>query len=120
MIDNSCDKKSLEFSKIHIALYVTCLVDLIRPKIAWAALNILTSMGCKVSIPKAQTCCGQPAYNSGVNNETQNLARNVIQEFMQFDYTVLPSRSADIEQTLLLRVHGPQSLDIVIINNELK
>ena len=49
----------------RVALLVTCLVDLFRPSIGFAAMKLLEDAGCTVEGPRAQTCCGQPAYNSG-------------------------------------------------------
>ena len=51
--------------KPRVALFVTCLVDLYRPTIGFAAIRLLEQSGCQVEVPRAQTCCGQPAYNSG-------------------------------------------------------
>ena len=49
----------------RVALFVTCLVDLHRPTVGFAAIKLLEDAGCSVTVPRAQTCCGQPAYNSG-------------------------------------------------------
>ena len=51
----------------RVALFVTCLVDLYRPTVGFAAIRLLEQAGCRVEVPRAQTCCGQPAYNSGDN-----------------------------------------------------
>jgi len=77
----------------RVGLLVTCLVDLIRPRIADAARKLLEQAGCDVEIPKAQTCCGQPAWNSGADRHAQDLARQVIGQFGHFDYVVVPSGS---------------------------
>jgi L-lactate dehydrogenase complex protein LldE len=58
-----------------VGLYVTCLVDLMRPRIGFAALALLEGAGCEVLVPAAQTCCGQPAYNSGDRGSALALAR---------------------------------------------
>lgn len=50
---------------MRVALFVTCLVDLHRPTVGFAAIKLLEDAGCTVEVPAAQTCCGQPAYNSG-------------------------------------------------------
>ena len=52
-------------SRPRVGLFVTCLVDLMRPSIGFAAVKLLEQAGCSVEVPSAQTCCGQPAYNSG-------------------------------------------------------
>ena len=49
----------------RVGLFVTCLVDLFRPTIGFAAVELLQQAGCLVEVPRGQTCCGQPAYNSG-------------------------------------------------------
>ena len=78
---------------ITVGLFVTCLVDLTRPTVGFATVKLLRDAGCKVSVPKAQTCCGQPAYNSGDNPDTRAIAENVIEAFKGFDYVVAPSGS---------------------------
>jgi L-lactate dehydrogenase complex protein LldE len=49
----------------RVALFVTCLVDLFRPAVGFAAVKLLEDAGCVVEVPVGQTCCGQPAYNQG-------------------------------------------------------
>jgi len=77
----------------QVALFVTCLADLYRPSVGFAAVRLLEQAGCAVTVPELQTCCGQPAYNSGDNATAAALARQVIAAFEGFDYTVLPSGS---------------------------
>ncbi len=77
----------------RVALFVTCLVDLHRPTVGFAAIKLLQAAGCDVSVPAAQTCCGQPAYNSGDRATARDLARNVLEAFRGFDYVVVPSGS---------------------------
>lgn len=77
----------------RVALFVTCLVDLYRPSVGFAALKLLEQAGCEVVVPASQTCCGQPAYNSGDRATATELARAVVDEFLHFDYTVVPSGS---------------------------
>ncbi len=77
----------------RIALFVTCLVDLMRPSIGFAAVDLLEQSGCIVEVPEAQTCCGQPAYNSGDRKGATELARQVIRVFNTYDYVVAPSGS---------------------------
>jgi L-lactate dehydrogenase complex protein LldE len=76
-----------------IGLFVTCLADLIRPSTAFAALTLLRRAGCEVEVPTQQTCCGQPAYNSGDRGDAARIARNVIKAFEGYDYVVAPSGS---------------------------
>jgi L-lactate dehydrogenase complex protein LldE len=78
---------------VRVGLFVTCLVDLFRPSIGFAAVKLLEDAGCTVTVPEAQTCCGQPAYNSGDRMDTKDIARQVIAAFAGFDYVVAPSGS---------------------------
>ncbi|MBO0904168.1 (Fe-S)-binding protein [Jiella sonneratiae] len=76
-----------------VALFVTCLVDLFRPTVGFAAIKLLEDAGCAVVVPANQTCCGQPAYNSGDREDTRAIARSVIETFEGYDYIVAPSGS---------------------------
>jgi L-lactate dehydrogenase complex protein LldE len=76
----------------RVGLFVTCLVDLFRPSIGWATVKLLEDAGCRVEVP-AQTCCGQPAYNSGDRRLAKELAWPVIEAFADYDYIVAPSGS---------------------------
>jgi len=77
----------------RVALFVTCLVDLYRPNVGFSAIKLLEDAGCLVEVPEAQTCCGQPAYNTGDRRTAQDLARAVVDAFLPYDYTVVPSGS---------------------------
>jgi len=77
----------------RVALLVTCLVDLYRPTVGFAAVKLLEDAGCTVEVPRAQTCCGQPAYNSGDKEDAKSVARQVIAAFAGYDYVVAPSGS---------------------------
>lgn len=77
----------------RVGLFVTCLVDMMRPSIGFAAVKLLEDAGCRVEVPDTQTCCGQPAYNSGDKADAVTLARNIIAAFRGFDYVVAPSGS---------------------------
>lgn len=76
-----------------VGFFVTCLVDAIRPNIGVASVKLLEAAGCTVEIPRAQTCCGQPAFNSGVDDAAAAIAKQVIRAFEPYDYVVLPSGS---------------------------
>jgi L-lactate dehydrogenase complex protein LldE len=76
-----------------VALFVTCLVDLMRPSVGFAALRWLERAGAQVVVPENQTCCGQPAYNSGDFKDARAIAKNVIEAFEGFDHVVAPSGS---------------------------
>jgi L-lactate dehydrogenase complex protein LldE len=78
---------------MKVGLFVTCLVDMLRPSIGFAALELLESAGCEVVVPAAQTCCGQPGYNSGDRASARALAGKLIGEFEGCDYVVVPSGS---------------------------
>lgn len=80
-------------SEPHVGLFVTCLVDLFRPSVGFAAVKLLEAAGCKVTVPINQTCCGQPAYNSGDRATARAFAEQVIEAFQDFDYVVAPSGS---------------------------
>lgn len=77
----------------RVALFVTCLVDLFRPAIGFASIKLLEEAGCEVEVPRAQTCCGQPAYNSGDAPNAAIIARQVVDAFEGYDYVVAPSGS---------------------------
>jgi L-lactate dehydrogenase complex protein LldE len=89
---------------VRVGLFVTCLVDLFRPTIGFAAVKLLEDAGCLVEVPRAQTCCGQPAYNSGDRASTKAIARQVIAAFKDFDYVVAPSGSC----AGMIREHYPE------------
>jgi L-lactate dehydrogenase complex protein LldE len=91
----------------RVALFVTCLVDLYRPTVGFAALRLLTDAGCDVEVPRAQTCCGQPAYNSGDRATARDIARGILDAFGGFDYVVVPSGSCGG----MLREHLPHLFD---------
>ena len=86
-----------------VGLFVTCLVDLLRPSVGFAAVKLLEKAGCKVEVPWAQTCCGQPAYNSGDRRNAAAIGAQVIQAFDRFDYVVAPSGSC----AAMIRRHYP-------------
>jgi L-lactate dehydrogenase complex protein LldE len=87
----------------RVGLFVTCLVDLFRPSVGFAAVKLLEAAGCAVEVPEAQTCCGQPAYNSGDRADARAIARQVIAAFEPFDYVVAPSGSC----TGMIKKHYP-------------
>jgi len=78
---------------MRVGLFVTCLVDLMRPSIGFAALRLLEAGGAEVVVPAGQTCCGQPAYNSGARADAKALAANVVADFEDCDFVVAPSGS---------------------------
>ena len=86
---------------MRVALFVTCLVDLFRPTVGFAAVKLLEDAGCTVEVPRRQTCCGQPAYNSGDRADSKAIALQVFDAFAGYDYVVAPSGSC----AGMLRVH---------------
>jgi L-lactate dehydrogenase complex protein LldE len=78
---------------MRVGFFVTCLVDLMRPSIGFAAIRLLEAGGAEVYVPPGQTCCGQPAYNSGDRADARALAAKVVAEFEACDYLVAPSGS---------------------------
>lgn len=74
-------------------LFVTCLVDLFRPSIGIASARLIEASGCDVIVPRNQTCCGQPAYNSGDRKNASAIAEQTITAFQGCDYVVVPSGS---------------------------
>jgi L-lactate dehydrogenase complex protein LldE len=88
---------------MRVGLFVTCLVDLMRPRIGFAALELLEAAGCDVVVPESQTCCGQPGYNAGDRASALALARKVVAEFEGCDYVVAPSGSC----AGMIRTHYP-------------
>lgn len=89
--------------KPKVGLFVTCLVDLFRPSVGFAAVKLLEDAGCEVVVPAAQTCCGQPAYNAGDRANAAAIAAAVIDAFDGLDYVVAPSGSC----AGMLRRHYP-------------
>lgn len=87
----------------RVGLFVTCLVDLMRPNVGFATVKLLEDAGCRVEVPELQTCCGQPAYNSGDFATGQAIARQVIAAFEPYDYLVAPSGSC----AGMIREHFP-------------
>ena len=90
----------------RVGLLVTCLADLVRPQVGFAAITLLERAGCTVEVPLAQTCCGQPAFNSGATEQAASLARQLIRQFEAFDYVVVPSGSC----AAMIKLHYREAL----------
>ena len=97
----------MEGRHVQVALFVTCLVDVFRPSAAFSAVKLLEEAGCSVAVPPSQTCCGQPAYNSGDRETAREIARQVIAAFETFPYVIVPSGSC----AGMLSKHYPQLFD---------
>ncbi|VAW17682.1 Predicted L-lactate dehydrogenase, Fe-S oxidoreductase subunit YkgE [hydrothermal vent metagenome] len=90
-------------ARLRVGLFVTCLVDLFRPSVGFAAIKLIEAAGASVEVPVAQTCCGQPAYNSGDRADAKAIAAQVIAAFEGFDHVVAPSGSC----AAMIRHHYP-------------
>jgi L-lactate dehydrogenase complex protein LldE len=90
----------------RVGLLVTCLVDAIRPQVGFAAIQLLEEASCTVEVPEAQTCCGQPAFNSGDTGSAAALARQVVEAFEGYDHVVVPSGSC----AGMIRLHYQEAL----------
>lgn len=88
----------------RVGLFVTCLVDLFRPSVGFSAVSLLEEAGCRVDVPRGQTCCGQPAYNSGDREDARAMARAMVEAFQGYDYVVAPSGSC----AAMVREHYPR------------
>ena len=91
----------------HVALFVTCLVDIMRPRIGFAAIRALEAAGCTVVVPQGQTCCGQPALNSGDRAHAVALAKQTIEALEPYEAVVVPSGSC----AGTIRCHYPELFD---------
>src|SRR5215468_1191897 len=101
--DTPGDARRDAASPPRVGLFVTCLVDLMRPAVGFAAVKLLENAGCRVEVP-TQTCCGQPAWNSGDRATTRAIAEQVIAAFEPYDYVVAPSGSC----AGMLKAHYPE------------
>lgn len=77
----------------RVSLFVTCIVDQLFPKVGMAMAEVLERAGCEIDFPEAQTCCGQPAFNSGFRDEARQVARHFLSVFAASEYIVVPSGS---------------------------
>ena len=90
--------------KKTVGLFATCLVDLIRPEVGFAAAKLIEQSGFVLDVPVTQTCCGQPLYNSGDLPGTRKIARHLIDVFANYDYVVVPSGSC----AAMIKIHIPE------------
>lgn len=95
--------KPVSTKAINVGLFATCLVDLFRPTVGFATAKLIEDAGCRVHVPE-QTCCGQPAYNSGDQYNGREIAQLVIENFETYDYVVVPSGSC----AGMISVHYPE------------
>ena len=99
---------------MRVGLFVTCLVDLMRPRIGFAALELLEAAGCEVVVPETQTCCGQPGYNAGDFESARALALKLVAEFEHCEFIVVPSGSC----AGMLHAHYPKLFEHDPANRE--
>jgi L-lactate dehydrogenase complex protein LldE len=78
---------------MNVSLMITCLGDALFPQAGVATVKLLRRLGITVDFPKAQTCCGQPHFNSGYHDDARELARYTIRTFAQSPLVVTPSGS---------------------------
>jgi L-lactate dehydrogenase complex protein LldE len=78
---------------MKVSLFITCLADQLYPEVGESVVRLLHDYGCEVDFPEAQLCCGQPAFNSGYQDEAREVARGLIRAFEHSDYVVSPSGS---------------------------
>jgi L-lactate dehydrogenase complex protein LldE len=77
----------------RVSLFVTCVVDQLFPQVGMAMADVLERAGCQVDFPENQTCCGQPAFNSGYRAEARTVARHFLDTFEASEAVVVPSGS---------------------------
>ena len=77
----------------RVSLFVTCMVDMLSPQTGMSVVAVLEHLGLTVDFPAGQTCCGQPAFNSGYWDESRQVARHFIETFREAEVIVTPSGS---------------------------
>jgi L-lactate dehydrogenase complex protein LldE len=90
--------------KPQVALFITCLGDQFYPQVGECAVKVLRRLGAEVTFNPAQTCCGQPAFNTGYRQEAREVAARVLDLFADAEYVVAPSGSC----TSMVRVFYPE------------
>jgi L-lactate dehydrogenase complex protein LldE len=78
---------------MKVSLMITCLGDALFPDVGVATVRLLRRLGVEVDFPAAQTCCGQPHFNSGYHDDARDLARHTIRAFANSERVVAPSGS---------------------------
>lgn len=89
---------------MRVALFVTCVNDAVYPATGIATVGLLERLGVQVDFPAAQTCCGQPQFNTGYRRETEPLVRRTARAFEGYEYVVTPSGSC----AAMVREHYPK------------
>lgn len=78
---------------MKVSLFITCICDIMTSNVGRDTVEILERAGCEVDFPESQTCCGQPAFNSGYLEETKKAMKQMMKAFMDSEYVVGPSGS---------------------------
>jgi L-lactate dehydrogenase complex protein LldE len=100
---------------MRVALFVTCVVDLLEPEVGMATVRVLSAAGCTVEVPDGQTCCGQPAWNAGFHEEAATVARTSLDALEGAlgaggcDAVVVPAGSC----ATMIRVFWPEVFELV-------
>ena len=89
---------------MRVSLFITCLVDQFFPDVGMSVVSVLRKLGVEVDFPAEQTCCGQPAFNSGFTSDARELAKRFIGIFENSEYVVAPSGSC----TSMVKVFYPE------------
>lgn len=97
---------NIDATKKQVALFVTCLVDQVMPEVGVSAVKVLRRAGYEVTFPQAQTCCGQPFFNSGFQEEARRLARQTVDVLADEPAVILPSGSC----AAMIRLEYPHLL----------
>jgi L-lactate dehydrogenase complex protein LldE len=77
----------------RVSIFVTCIVDQLFPQAGMAMATVLERLGFDIHFPEAQTCCGQPAFNSGYRDDARTIARHTLRVLEGSDFVVVPSGS---------------------------
>ncbi|MGZ4032828.1 MAG: heterodisulfide reductase-related iron-sulfur binding cluster, partial [Tumebacillaceae bacterium] len=78
---------------MKVSLFITCLSDTMYPRVGEAMARLLHRYGVALHFPEVQTCCGQPAFNSGFWEHAKTSAKTLLQAFDDSDFVVSPSGS---------------------------
>ena len=98
----------------RVSLFVPCFVDQLLPEVAVDTVKVLRRAGCDVDFPRDQTCCGQPAFNSGYWNDARPCAERFLRVFKDAETVVCPSGSC----TTMVRVFYPELLASSSLHDE--
>lgn len=86
-------RHNMTIQKMNVQLFIPCFIDQLYPDVAFNMVKVLEKVGCTVSYNTDQTCCGQPAFNAGFQDEAKAVCKKFINDFKGDDYVVAPSAS---------------------------